>query len=398
MMLFSSPSYVNINSFDILIVGAGISGIVLANILANHNKRVLIVEKRDHIGGNCYDKVDSKTQLLFHQYGPHIFHTNNQTVINFISPFFELNNYHHRVGLKLKNNLDLTLPFDFQQIYKLMGKDGRKLVSFFKENFSLNSHLSLAELQLIDNPLAQKLYQFLISNVYKPYSVKMWGLPFAMINENVINRVKIVLSEQSSYFPDAIIQGLPKSGYTNSFLKMLANPLIDVQLNCKDNLLVYQDEKLFFNNTLIEKPVVYCGLIDKLFNFCFDHLQYRSLAFSWKRFNQKKYQTYPVVNMPLAKSITRSVEYKQLTNQGSFKPQTIVSFETPGSYAINDPRFNEPYYPINNTLNDTLFKKYWKKASKLKNLHLLGRLATYQYIDMDKAILLSIKKAQQLLS
>lgn len=398
MTLFSFPNYVNWNKFDFIVLGAGISGIVLSHVLAQHGKSVLLLEKRNQLGGNCYDKLDETTGLLFHQYGPHIFHTDNQKVMDFIQPFFELNNYQHLVGLQLDNNLDLTLPFDFSQMRKLLDtKTASSLINFFQQHFPAEKHLTLMQLQTINFAPVQQLYQFLKIKVYGPYSVKMWGMPLEQIDSSVLGRVKISLSENSSYFPTATIQGLPKGGYTKAFTKMVDHPLIDLRLNCPANLISVNNNQLLFANQPITKPVVYCGLIDQLFGYCFGRLQYRSLHFEWKRYAVKQHQAYPVMNWPLHPTITRQVEYKQLTQEGLESNQTIVSCETPGAFREGDPRFMEPYYPLNDVSNNALFARYLKLANAIPNIHLLGRLALYQYIDMDRAIAQSLAKAEQLL-
>lgn len=380
---------------QVLVIGAGISGCTLANLLANNGFIVDIYEKLGHVGGHCYDLL-SKDKILYHQYGPHIFHTQNDEVINFIKQFANFNGYINKVQVKLPNNKTTRLPFNFTQIKKMDSKNGKAIIDYLKKHFPNKTKVSILELRkFCDFEPLNKIVDWLYDHVYAPYTAKMWGIDIADIDESVIARVGITLSENESYFPDAKLQGLPIGGYTKMFEKMINHPNINLHLNENAlNHLSIVKNQLYWDKKLIKYPVIYCGPIEALLNYKYGVLPYRSLEFKFQTFNVEKKQEFPIINLPKDLKRTRTVEYKQMTKQKCLK--TIISTEYPGAFNIKGKKWNNPYYPINNLTNNKLYNKYFNELNKVKNLHLLGRLAEYKYLDMDTSILSAINLSKKI--
>ncbi|WP_052663094.1 UDP-galactopyranose mutase [Mycoplasmoides pirum] len=378
----------------VIIVGAGISGCSIANLLANKGYLVDIYEKKDYVGGHCYDLL-SKDKILYHQYGPHIFHTEHDEVINFIRQFAKFNNYINKVQVKLPNKKTTRLPFNFKEIKKIDPKNAKSIINLLKKLFPNQQKVSILELKKYREyePL-NKIVDWVLDNIYAPYTSKMWGIKISEIDENVIARVGITLSDNESYFPTAKIQGLPIGGYTNMIKKMIEHPNINLNLNVDAlKFLKFKNNKTYWKNKEIKDQIIYCGPIEALLNYKFGVLPYRSLEFIFKTFNVSKKQEFPIINLPKDKKRTRTVEYNQMTLQKTKK--TIISTEYPGEYKRNAKKWNTPYYPINNSINNALYKKYYNEFKSIKNFHLLGRLAEYKYLDMDTSILSAIKLAKK---
>lgn len=365
------------------IIGAGISGISLAQLLANNGYEVHIYERKEHIGGNCYDFCSNKN-ILIHKYGPHIFHTSNERVWAFVNQFAKFNDYINQV-LVTVGDKKVWMPICYQSIEQLF--DANIAKDFIKECQEKFNEQSVSIFD-IKNKLKSKnaayVADFIYKNIYENYTTKMWGIPVEQIDSDILKRVKINLNYEWNYFPNDKYQGLPIKGYTKMLLKMLDHENIHLHLNCnaidklefkKDNILIDGDDSL----------LIYTGAIDELFNYKFKGLEYRSLFIEFSTYCKKSYQEAGVVNYPADPNITRITEYKKLTKQKK-KNWTIISTEKPGEYQKDSPIFNIPFYPINSEANNKKLAKYLEQVSKYKNLRLLGRLATFKYIDMDDAI------------
>jgi UDP-galactopyranose mutase len=354
--------------YDYVIIGAGLAGITIANILANKNKKVLVIEKRDHIGGNCYDEyVDG---VLVHKYGPHIFHTDSKIVWNYLSQFTEWNDYKHKVKVSVEGKL-ITLPINLNSIKELFPDDYKMYYDVLNEVFK-KKEIVIGDLLDSYNTVLVVLGSYLYRNIYENYSLKQWGV---IPDKSVLNRIPIRLNYNDDYFTDRY-QGLPINGYTKMFENMLFHKNIEVRLNETWNV-EYDD----FHK------IIYTGCIDELFDYQYGKLSYRSLDIYFENYNIPFYQKHPVVNYPDKKSLTRITEYKYMTKNSI---NTVISKEYPKACEEND----IPYYPINNEENDTLYKKYKQLADKIPNLTLLGRLAEYKYYDMDDVVLKAIKESE----
>ncbi len=378
----------------IKIIGAGISGVALANVLANNGWKVDIYEKKPYVGGNCYDLRNNN--ILIHKFGPHIFHTDKKEIYDFISKFCSLNGYVNKVFVKT-NSKTFPLPINFKSIRKICGVKANKIIHILKTKFPGKKTITLFDAQKINDVNVKDFIKWIGNNVYFNYSQKMWGVKFSQIDPKTINRVKIVLGTEHNYFPDDRYQGLPKDGYTKMIQKMLSHRNIKLHLNYDALKHIELKKQLFWDKEKCGTPIVYCGPLDEVFKFKYGMLPYRSLDIHFKLFNKTHFQKSGVVNYPSHPKMTRIAEYKYLTKQKIFG-KTIISEEYPGEFKPKSKKFNVRYYPIINNKNLNLYKKYFLLAKKYKNFYPLGRLAQYKYFDMDDAIENALLLAKRLLN
>ena len=363
--------------YDYLIIGAGFSGAVAAEILANqYNKKILIVEKRSHIGGNAYDEYDEHG-ILIHKYGPHIFHTNSKKVFDYLSKFTEWRFYEHKVLAKLNGKL-YPMPINRITINKLYKKNfttDKEVAEFFnsvreKRNPIMNSE------DIIVNKIGQNLFE----KFFKFYTKKQWNLEPKELSSSVAGRIPARTNDDDRYFTDKY-QFMPKEGYTTMFKRMLKHKNIKIKLNT--------DYKRIINKIKFDK-IIYTGPIDYFFDYKFGKLSYRSLRFEWKNYKKEKYQNAAVVNYVENKpKYTRITEYKYLTGQQN--NSTTISKE----YSKQK---GEPYYPVPTEENRKKYLQYKTEAQKLKNVYFVGRLAEYKYYNMDQIVerIFLLIKAQNL--
>jgi UDP-galactopyranose mutase len=297
----------------IVIFGCGISGATVARLYAEKNYQVDIYEKRDHIGGNCYDYYDSHN-ILIHKYGPHIFHTNNEVVYKFINRFCKLNKFINKVKAKVGHKI-VPLPINFKSIKQLFPKEGDYIIKKLIKSYPNTATITLDVMQKIKDEKVQKLFKYIHDNVYANYSQKMWGISIDKLPQNIINRVQIVLGYNESYFPNDKYQGLPKEGYTKFIKNIINHKNIKVLLN--NDVLSLKNSKTYIAGKLFTGQIFYCGSIDKLFNYKLGKLNYRSLNIVFESFHKKKYQPTAVVNYPGHPTMTRCCEYKLMTLQKS---------------------------------------------------------------------------------
>ena len=354
-----------------LIVGAGLSGSVLANLLATKfNENVEIIDKRNHIGGNIYDYYDEETNITVHKYGPHIFHTNNKEVWDYISKFTKWHYYFFKPNVIIEGNL-VSLPFSLKTLYecfsiKMAEKIEEKLISTFGYGVKVPI---LKLLENNDNDL-KFIANYIYDNIFKNYTIKQWGLKPEYIDETVSARVPIYISHDCRYFQD-IYQGIPLNGYTQTIKNMLNHPNIKIQLSTDfDHSLLYRFDRIF-----------YSGSIDEFFDYKYGKLPYRSLFFDIQKVNKEFYQKTAMTNYPNNYDFTRITEHKYFLNEKSNK--TIISIEYPQEFKINE---NERYYPISNLKNNSLYSKYKIEAEQNKKIYFIGRLGQYKYYTMDSAV------------
>jgi len=351
----------------ILIVGAGITGITLAENLMSQKKRVFIIEKRNHIGGNCYD-YRNKDGIIVQKYGPHVFHTNHKDVWQYLSKFTEWIDYEHEV-LGFINNKFAPIPFNLDSLEKLFPpKKAKELEEKLINIFGYNQKVPILELKKTTDRDLKDLADFIYKKIFLGYTQKQWGVKPEEIDESVMNRVPVITSRDNRYFQDEY-QGIPKNGYTAMFKNMLKNNHIAIKTNT-----IYQAAR--DNNNF--DFIFYTGPIDEFFNYKFGKLNYRKLKINFKTINKKNYQPSAVVNYPNKKyKFTRITEFKKFYNKKSNK--TVIAYEYPGDKG----------FLAWNTLdekNKKLLKKYQEEIKKLKNIHFIGRLAEYKYYDMDDAV------------
>jgi UDP-galactopyranose mutase len=356
---------------DYVIVGCGLSGVILAERIANVlGKRVLILEKRDHIGGNCYDYVDDETGIRLNKYGAHLFHTNNKEVWDYINKFDEWERWEHKVLSKVDNKY-VSIPVNITTINELCGEhleNGADVEEWLSKNQVHYDNITNSE-EMAKSRIGETLYNKMV----KDYTFKQWNKYPAELDKAILARIPVRPSFDTRYFADKY-QALPKHGYTHFFERVLDNPLIEVKLNT----CYFEYRK---NNNLDGKKIIYTGPIDSYYaSSGLEKLDYRSIDFHITRHkNTPFFQPNSVVNYP-EKDVpfTRIVEYKHFLNQPS--DHTITVSET-----TND--VGEPYYPVLNKKNMELYEKYKEMSMKDKHIMFVGRLANYKYFNMDQAIL-----------
>lgn len=362
--------------YDILIIGCGLSGIVIAERFANDlGKKVLIIDKRDHIGGNIYDYVDEDTNILMNKYGAHLFHTNNERVWEYINRFSKWVRYDHKVFGNVDNKL-INIPVNITTVNELCNEH----ISSIEQ---MNEWLKKNQIQYdnIDNSEKMgksRVGEILYEKIFKNYTFKQWNKYPEELDPSVLARIPIRNNFDVRYFDDKY-QVLPEKGYTKFIEKILTNDNIDVKLNTNYFEFIKEHPISEF------ETVIYTGPIDQYYeNKGLEKLEYRSIDFIIEKHkNMNYYQTSSIVNYPeLNVPYTRIVEYKHFLNQQS-KDTVIVKEIT------ND--IGEPYYPVPNKKNLDLYEKYKSFTLQENKIHFLGRLANYKYFNMDSAILNSLE-------
>lgn len=358
--------------FDWLIIGAGFSGCVLAERIATQlAQRVLIVEQRDHIGGNAYDCYNEHG-LLVHKYGPHIFHTKSKPVWDYLSRFTEWRQYYHHV-LGVVEGKKVPVPFNLNSLYALFPpRYAEKLEGLLLENFGFGTKVPILQLRESTSSELAFLADYIYKNVFLNYTRKQWDLDPEELDRGVTGRVPIYISRDNRYFQDPY-QAMPKLGYTEMFRRMIGHPNIKVLLNTDYREIM---EEVQFDRAICTGP------IDAFFDYMHGEMPYRSIDFQFETLDQGHYQEVGTVNYPNDYDITRITEQKYLTGQVS--PKTTLVREYPQMYV---PGRNDPYYPIPRAENRDRMALYLKEVKKLNGSVLFaGRLADYKYYNMDQAV------------
>jgi UDP-galactopyranose mutase len=358
--------------FDVLIVGCGLTGVVLAEQFASKlNKRVLIIEKRDHIGGNCYDYVDPDTNILMNKYGAHLFHTNEERVWNYVNTFDKWVRWDHSVVGMVENKL-VSIPVNINTVNQLCGQS-------IKSEAEMNDWLAETQVEydVIENSEQMgksRVGEILYNKIFRDYTFKQWNKYPEELDASVLARIPIRNNFDNRYFDDRF-QALPEKGYTHFISKILDHSNINVLVNTDYFEFVKENPLSGF------KHVIYTGPIDAFYSASgLEKLEYRSIDFSIEKFKEMNYYqpasvvNYPETNVPF----TRIVEYKHFLNQQS--PDTLIVKEVTRDSG-------EPFYPVPNKQNMDLYQKYKEMAANEKNIHFVGRLANYKYFNMDGAIL-----------
>jgi UDP-galactopyranose mutase len=349
--------------FDYLIVGAGFAGATIAERLAVHGgKRVLICDKRPHIGGNAFDHYDD-AGVLVHKYGPHIFHTNSRDVFEYLSRFTEWRPYQHRVLASVDGQL-LPIPINLNTVNTMYGTN---YTSFELETFFASVAETVAQVRTSEDVIVSKVGRELYDKFFRNYTRKQWGLDPSELDASVTSRVPVRTNRDDRYFTDTY-QAMPLHGYTRMFQRMLSHPNIKILLNAD-----YREVE----GTIPHSEVIYTGPIDEFFDFRFGRLPYRSLEFVFETRNVAVAQPAPVINYPNDNAYTRVTEFKYLTGQEH--PKTTLVYE----YARAE---GDPYYPVPRPENAALYRRYQELADATPGVHFLGRLGTYKYYNMDQVV------------
>ena len=396
------------NNFDVLIAGAGFAGGVCARSLAEKGRRVLVAERRSHIGGNAYDCTDS-AGVLIHQYGPHIFHTNNKQVFEFLSRFTQWRRYQHKVIANLpRDNPEVVpahkttdgrfffpVPFNLDSLKNAFGaKEGERLGKKLLDAYPAQSQVTILELRQNPDLEIAAIADYVYEHVFVHYTMKQWGQTPEEIDPNTTARVPVFLSRDDRYFQDTY-QGMPLEGYTKLFENMLDHPGITVELGV-DALkrLELDGGAILLDGQSFSGQVIFTGQADELFGFQFGPLPYRTLDFRFETLPQDAFQTHGTVNYTVDEPYTRITEFKHLT--GQVKPG-VTTIMKEISKAYTGAEGETPYYAIINPENNALYAKYKAEADKFPRLHLLGRLAEYKYYNMDAIAGRALALADELL-
>jgi UDP-galactopyranose mutase len=348
-------------TFDFLIVGAGFAGSVLAERLARHaNKRVLLVDKRPHIGGNAYDHYDEHG-LLVHKYGPHIFHTNSADVFAYLSQFTEWRPYEHRVQACVDGQL-LPIPINLDTVNRLYGMS---LTAFELEGFFASVAEQTESIRTSEDVIVSKVGRALYDKFFRNYTRKQWGLDPSQLDAQVTARIPVRTNRDDRYFTDTY-QAMPRRGYTRMFENMLDHSNIKIMLNTD-----YRE----IEDCIPYRQLIYTGPIDEYFHYRFGRLPYRSLEFRFETRDAERVQPVAVINYPNDQPYTRVTEFKHLT--GQVHPKTSLVYEYPCDTG-------DPYYPVPQPQNAALYKQYEALARQTPHVWFVGRLATYKYYNMDQ--------------
>lgn len=349
--------------YDWLIVGAGFAGSVMAERLARRRgERVLLVDRRPHVGGNAYDRLD-EAGVLIHQYGPHIFHTNAEAIVDYLSQFTSWRPYEHRV-LAMVDGMQVPIPINLDTINRLYGLS---LTCEDLEAWFATRAEPVAEIRTSEDVVVSAIGRELYEKFFRGYTRKQWGLDPSELDRQVTARVPTRTNRDDRYFTDTF-QAMPAQGYTRMFERMLDHPNIHVMTNAD-----FRDVR----EVIPHRRVIYTGPIDEYFDFRFGRLPYRSLRFVHATRDVAQHQPVAVVNYPQTEAYTRITEYKHLTGQEH--PKTSLTYEYPSAEG-------DPYYPVPRPENQALFKRYERLARAQADVWFVGRLATYRYYNMDQIV------------
>jgi UDP-galactopyranose mutase len=361
--------------FDYLVVGAGFSGSVIAERLASQlGKKVLVVDRRSHIGGNAYDH-HNQAGILVHRYGPHIFHTNSRDVFEYLSQFTEWRSYEHRVRASVDGQL-VPIPINLDTINTLYGLN---LNSFEVEDFLKSVAEPKDHIYTSEDVVVSKVGRVLYEKFFRGYTRKQWGLDPSELDKSVIARIPTRTNRDNRYFTDTY-QAMPLYGFTQLFETMLSHPNIKVMLNTDYREIV---------NGIPCQEMVYTGPIDEFFEYRYGKLPYRSLEFKHETHNTPVYQSAPVINYPNEHLYTRVTEFKYLTGQEH--PKTSIVYEFPRAEG-------DPYYPVPRAENAELYKQYKALSDATPGVYFVGRLATYKYYNMDQCVAQALMVYKQIAS
>lgn len=384
--------------YDCLVIGAGMAGAVAARELAERGgKRVLVLERRTHVGGNAYDCFD-KSGVLIHKYGPHIFHTNHKRVFDYLSRFTAWRNYQHRVVANIPNGegrMEMPVPFNLVSLRTVFPREqAGKLEKKLLDTYGAERKVTILELRQNKDEEIRALADYVYEHVFVRYTMKQWGQKPEEIDSATTARVPVFLSEDCRYFQDEY-QGMPLEGYTPMFRRLLDHPDVTVETGVDAAQRVKLTESgLLLDGVVFEGIVIYTGAADELFDCRYGRLPYRTLDFTFESYPTDYWQSHGTVNYTMDEDYTRITEFKYLTGQELPGVTTIMKEY---SRAYTGAEGEIPYYAIINEANNNLYARYQAEAAKYRNLHLLGRLAEYKYYNMDAIAARALELCDELL-
>lgn len=372
--------------FDSVIIGAGVAGCVAARDLAESGRKVLVLEQRDHIGGNCYDEKDEHG-ILIHKYGPHIFHTKEQKAYDYLSRFTDWYAFGHEVVANVHGKL-IPVPFNLNTLHMVYEQEKadaleKKLI----DAFGLESRVPILKLREHEDPEIREIADYVYENIFLHYTMKQWGQTPEQIDPAVTGRVPVLISHDNRYFQEPW-QGMPLHGYTLMFEKMLDHENITVEIGVDARSRVtFSEGSVSLDGQAFTGDMIYTGPLDELFDCRFGRLPYRSLRFDFEYYDKPDYQGHSVVNYTVSEDFTRITEFKYLTGQQA-EGTTIVK-EYP--FAYTGAAGEIPYYSIANEANQKLYEQYRGLVEHIPNVWLLGRLAEYKYYNIDAMVLKALE-------
>lgn len=377
--------------YDVIIVGAGTAGCVAARELAEQNKKVLIIEKKNHIAGNCYDEKDEHG-VLIHMYGPHIFHTSKENVYTFLSRFTDWYEFRHEVVANVHGQY-MPVPFNLHTLKAAYGEEkAKELEEKLVRIYGMGTKVPILDLMNHEDADLQMIGKFVYDNIYVYYTMKQWGKKPEEIDPAVTARVPVNISYDNCYFGDKY-QGVPLHGFTPMFEKMVEHENITIELGVEaKEVLGIEDGKVLYRGQVFNGDVIFTGPIDEFFDCKYGRLPYRTLDFVFEHYEQDDFQGHSVVNYTVDQDYTRITEYKYLTGQKC--KGTTISKEYPSAYTGEEGQI--PYYSIANEENHALYAKYKAEVEDVPNFHLLGRLAEYQYYNIDVMVEKAMELAEKL--
>lgn len=372
------------NQYDAIVVGCGLSGAVIARHLAeNKNKKVLVWDRRNHIGGNMYDYVND-AGILVHMYGPHTFHTKKKELFDYMCKYSEWDEYKLTCGAEIDGKYTPT-PFNFQTVDDFFSKEKAKAIKdAIRKAYPNQDTATVLEMLNHEDELIREYANFLFEKDYSLYTAKQWGVSPSEIDPSVLKRVPLRFNYEIGYFDDKY-QFMPRISFVEFFKNILNHENISIELEVEalDRIKLTEDASIEVDGEEYTGFLVYTGAIDELFACKYGRLPYRSLRFEWKTEDKKSFQEAPVVAYPQAKDYTRITEYTKLPVQDVGEKTTYaVEYSVP--YKTGET--NEPYYPVLTAESQNLYEKYKADAERYDNLILSGRLADFKYYNMDQAL------------
>ncbi|GLI52410.1 UDP-galactopyranose mutase [Thermodesulfovibrio yellowstonii] len=369
--------------FNYIVIGSGFAGSVIAERIANVlNEKVLIIEKRNHIGGNCYD-YKNKDGIIIHKYGPHLFHTDYKDVFDYLSNFTDWNIYHHKV-LAFIDGKKVPIPFNLNSLYIVFPQTlARRIEEKLLKRYPYNSKVPILDLKEENDEDLKFLADYVYQKVFLNYTAKQWGLKPEEIDKEVTARVPVFIGKDDRYFTDRY-QAIPIEGYSKIFERMLNHKNIKIMLNTDFKEVInidFENKKIYFLEQEFKGKLIFTGMIDELFDFKYGYLPYRSLDLRFESLEKEWFQEVATVNYPNDYDFTRITEFKHIHPVNLEK--TIILREYPKQYTPNK---DIPYYPIFTKENQELYNRYREEIEKFENIILVGRLAEYRYYDMDDVV------------
>lgn len=376
--------------FDAIIVGGGCAGATIARKYADNGKKVLLIERRNHVAGNCYDEIDTKG-VMIHKYGPHIFHTSDEDVMKFLSRFTEWHDYEHEVLANVYGQY-IPVPFNLNTLNIVYGEEKAKVLEEKLVNtYGYGSKIPIMKLRENKDTDIQMIAEYVYNNIFLKYTMKQWGQTPNEVDASVTARVPVVISHDNRYFHDKY-QKMPKDGFTKMFDNMLSSENIEVMLDTDAKELIKIDNNIvYYKGEEYKGEVFFTGQVDELFDYEYGRLPYRSLNFVFEQYDVEYFQPKSVINYTVDEEYTRITEFKYFLNQKTEGTTIIKEYSIP--YEGKEGQI--PYYSILNDDNIAKYNKYKAKADKIPNLHLVGRLAEYKYYNIDAIVKRAIEVSEK---